>query len=132
MKLILFISLLFSFSVMAKNAPAKNCYKMTDNLDREYCQKKKRRALEKNFKNNHKQWSKKGLTKKQKNNKLKQMNKRLAARKALLADLEHEIKVINNYKKKLKKLKPKTAAAAPVKKMSRRDKLKAKLKKLFK
>ncbi|MFT6069923.1 MAG: hypothetical protein ACJAT2_000937 [Bacteriovoracaceae bacterium] len=134
MKLILSIAaVLFTTQLIAAPTSLESCLKQKDSLDREYCQKKRLRSINRSFEkdfNSHKA----GYSQAEKNKVISNVAAKIALKKALIEQLQKELKVSHSNLARVKAhlSHEERAALKKNKKRARRKEKKKKLKKLFK
>lgn len=119
--------------LMAAPSSLESCLGQPDKLDREYCQKKRIRSINRAFNAEFATYQK-GYSQAQKNQAIGKMNTNIAAKKAQIAQLTQELKVTQVNLSRHQKL-PSHEENAAAKKNSRREKRKRtgrKVKKFFK
>lgn len=117
----LLMCFLLSLSVYA--APTvtleTECYKIVDNIDREYCQKKKLSILRGNFAKEEGTW-KDGLSSSAKAQKTKSVNEQVLQAKELISVYQNKLTLLEAHKEKLAKVKIKTAKKKKKKKKKKK------------
>lgn len=134
MKLLISLSLvLFTSALFAAPSSLESCLKQQDELDREYCQKKRLRLINRSF-NKEFGTYKAGYSQAKKNQVIGKMNADIALKKAQIAQLQKELGASNANLAKVKAhlSHEEHAALKNNKKRARRKEKKKKLKKLFK
>lgn len=134
MKLILSMAvILFTTQLLAAPASLESCLRQKDELDREYCQKKRLRVINKRFQKDMGKY-RAGYSQAQKNQVIGKMNARIALKKAKIEQLQKELGASNSNLAKIKAHLSHEEHATLKKnnKRARRKDKKKKLKKLFK
>lgn len=132
-KLLFLLVLAISFNLSAATTSLESCLSQTDKLDREYCQKKRLRNINKKFEKDFSTY-RAGYSQAQKNVVMNKLNADITAKKAQIEQLKKELKVSQTNLGKVKNHLSNEEHATN-KKNSRREKRKKKtrkLKKLFK
>ena len=134
MKILLsFMALLFATQLLAAPKSLESCLNQEDKLDREYCQKKRLRSINKKFEKEFATY-RVGYSQAKKNVAIKKLNTEIAAKKAQIQQLTQEL---NATQKNLKKVKghlshEEHAANKKNERRAKRKKKTRKLKRLFK
>lgn len=91
-------------SFAAKAPSIESCLKMQDELDREYCQKKRMRTLNKNFNKKYETWKKTQMTRNQRTGIINSLKSDKDMKKKMIELLNNEIKLLDNQVDKVSKL----------------------------
>jgi hypothetical protein len=119
------MKILLLLIISIPHAFASNCTKINDSLDRDYCFKKELRTITQGHKKMLSKY-KKGISKSEKNKRLKAIKMNLKNKQDLHKQLSKEIEAEEAYKKKFAKLSIKRAK----KKKKKKDNFFKKLKKI--
>lgn len=121
----LLIVLLISFSAFAASITTETkCFLMKEDLDRDYCKKKKVSLLKNQFANEQKTW-KNGIKSEEKNKKSAQINLSIAEIQEQLDLNKAKLELLKNHKEVLAK----TKTIAPKKKKKKKKKKRSDLEK---
>ena len=100
----LILSLSFANTFAAKTPSLESCLRKKDNLDREYCQKKRMRRLNSTFNKKYERWKKREMTNNQRTGIIKSINYDKDKKIRMIEMLNREIKLLDRQAEKVSKL----------------------------
>lgn len=122
MKLLILALLSLNLFAAPKVALDTKCYQIADNVDREYCQKKKISLLQKSFATEQSSW-KKGMSSATKAQKTKEVNEQVAEAKEMISVYQKKLEMLEDHKAKLASAKVITPKKKKKKKKKKRSDL---------
>ena len=120
MKNLVFLSVLFSSSAFGAITISSECHKITDEVDREYCHKKRMQLIKKEMSKDVASW-KKELSPSVKVSKQKKLQTKLTEQQALVEMMMEEIKIYKNHQRMLNEAKVVVKRKKKKKKKDRRS-----------